>query len=64
MATLNSSEFTLSRRRIRADVNCNVFVTSESPPILETVEIKRLSYISSKSISSDSFGLGVAKTSM
>lgn len=63
-ATLNNSQFTLSRRRIRADVSCKVFVTSDSPLTLEIVAIKRLSYKSSKSISSDSLGLGVAKTSM
>lgn len=63
-ATLNNSQFTLSRRRIRADVSCKVFVSSDSPLMLEIVAIKRLSYKSSKSISSDSLGLGVAKTSM
>lgn len=40
MATLNSSEFTLSRRRIRADVSCKVFVSSKSPVILEIVAVK------------------------
>lgn len=64
MATLNSSEFTLSRRRIRADVSCKVFVSSESPLILEIVAVKWLSYKSSKSTSSDPLGLGAAKTSM
>lgn len=63
MATLNISELTLSRRRIRAADNCKVFASTKSPPIWGIVAAKRGSYKSSKS-TSDPLGLGAAKTSM
>lgn len=63
MATLTSSELTLSRRRIRAADNCKVFASTKSPLVLGIVAVKRGSCKSSK-ITSDPLGLGAAKTSM
>lgn len=57
--------FTLSLRRTRADnVRCKVFIINESLSNSETTVDKPHSFKYGTHISSESLGLGVAKTSM